>query len=308
VLSTVFVATQPVITLEPGEKLLFIARALSYCVAMTKKTILITGCSSGIGLASARMLKARGWHVFATARKPADLARLRSEDGLEAVYLELADTASIGACVATVLEKTGGRLDAVFNNAAYGQVGAVEDLSSDLLRRQLEVNLIGTHEVTRLVIPAMRQQKSGRIVQCSSVLGFITGPYRGAYSASKYALEGLTDALRAELQGTGIHVSLIEPGPIRTKFLETALATLKMGINRDASPHRDTYALRIASMEKGGKSTFKLEPEAVAEKLVHAVESPRPKIRYFVTKSTYVAAIAKRTLPDRVVDLIVKRL
>jgi NAD(P)-dependent dehydrogenase (short-subunit alcohol dehydrogenase family) len=275
---------------------------------MAKKTILITGCSSGIGLASARMLKARGWQVFATARKPADLERLRSIEGVEAVHLELADTASIGACVASVLAATGGRLDAVFNNAAFGQVGAVEDLTADVLRHQMNVNLIGTHEVTRLVIPAMRAQKSGRIVQCSSVLGFITGPYRGAYSASKYALEGLTDALRSELVGTGIHVSLIEPGPIRTRFLETALATLKANINRDASPHRDTYVQRIAAMEQGGKSTFKLEPEAVAFKLVHAVESARPKIRYFVTTSTYLAAAVKRTLPDRLVDMVVTRL
>jgi NAD(P)-dependent dehydrogenase (short-subunit alcohol dehydrogenase family) len=275
---------------------------------MDKKTILITGCSSGIGLASARMMKARGWEVFATARKSEDLERLKSVEGVHAVYLELADTRSIADCVASVLAATGGRLDAVFNNAAFGQVGAVEDLTADVLRHQMNVNLIGTHEITRLIIPSMRAQKYGRIVQCSSVLGFITGPYRGAYSASKYALEGLTDALRSELGGTGIHVSLIEPGPIRTKFLETALATLKANIDREASPHRETYVRRIAAMEKGGKTTFKLEPEAVALKLVHAVESPRPKIRYFVTKSTYLAAVVKRTLPDRLIDMVVTRL
>jgi NAD(P)-dependent dehydrogenase (short-subunit alcohol dehydrogenase family) len=275
---------------------------------MSKKTILITGCSSGIGLASARMLKARGWQVFATARKPADLERLRMVEGVEAVPLELSDAASIAACAATVLRQTGGRLDALFSNAAFGQVGAVEDLPADLLRRQMEVNVIGTHELTRLVIPAMRAQKSGRIVQCSSVLGLVTGPFRGAYSASKYALEGLTDAMRMELRGTGIHVSLIEPGPIRTRFLETALEMFKSTIDTQSSPHRASYARRIASMETGGKSTFKLEPEAVAQKLVHAVESRRPKIRYFVTTPTYIAAVVKRTFPDRLADAVIMRL
>jgi NAD(P)-dependent dehydrogenase (short-subunit alcohol dehydrogenase family) len=275
---------------------------------MSKKTILITGCSSGIGLASARMMKARGWQVFATARKAADLDRLRMVEGLEAVPLELADQASIAACAASVLRQTGGRLDALFSNAAFGQVGAVEDLSADLLRRQMEVNFIGTHELTRLVIPAMRKQKSGRIVQCSSVLGLVTGPFRGAYSASKYALEGLTDAMRMELRGTGICVSLIEPGPIRTRFLETALEMFKANIDTTASPHKESYARRIASMETGGKSTFKLEPEAVALKLVHAVESARPKIRYFVTAPTYIAAMVKRTFPDRLADAVIMRL
>lgn len=275
---------------------------------MNKKTILITGCSSGIGLASARMLKARGWRVFATARKTADLERLRAVEGVDAVYLELADQASIAACVKTVLEQTGGRLDALFSNAAFGQVGAVEDLTADLLRRQMEVNLIGTHELTRLVIPGMRAQKSGRIVQCSSVLGLVTGPFRGAYSASKYALEGLTDAMRMELRGSGIQVSLIEPGPIRTRFLETALELFKANIDTGASPHRLSYARRIASMETGGKTTFKLEPESVALKLVHAVESARPKIRYFVTTPTYIAAAVKRTFPDRLADMVIMRL
>ena len=172
----------------------------------------------------------------------------------------------------------------------------------------MEVNLIGTHALTCAVIPAMRAQGYGRIVNCSSVLGLVTGPYRGAYSASKFALEGLTDAMRLELRGTGIFVSLVEPGPIRTRFLETALEGFKRTIDMTSSPHRVAYARRIKSMEAGGKTTFKLEPEAVARKVVHAVESPRPKIRYFVTVPTYVAALAKRMLPDRVADIVIAKL
>ena len=269
-----------------------------------RRSILITGCSSGIGLASARALKARGWRVLATARKPDDLARLREVEGLEAIPLELGDQASIAACAVEALSLTEGRLDALFNNGAYAQVGAVEDLTSEVLRQQFEVNFIGWHELTRRIIPAMRRQGHGRIVQCSSVLGFLSGPYRGAYSASKYALEGLTDAMRLELAGTGIKVSLIEPGPIRTRFLENVYTAFVANIDIDGSPHRETYRRRLESIRAGGKQTFKLGPEAVAAKLVHAVESPRPKIRYFVTTSTYLAAAMKRTLPGRIVDII----
>jgi NAD(P)-dependent dehydrogenase (short-subunit alcohol dehydrogenase family) len=275
---------------------------------MTQRTILITGCSSGIGLASARMLRDRGWRVIATARKAADLRRLETEERLEAVPLELADPASIAACAAETLRRTDGQLMALFNNAAYGQVGAVEDLTADVLRKQMEVNFIGTHALTRAVIPVMRAQGYGRIVNCSSVLGLVTGPYRGAYSASKFALEGLTDAMRLELRGTGIFVSLVEPGPIRTRFLESAIELFKRNIDMASSPHRVTYAGRLKSMESGGKTTFKMEPEAVARKVVHAVESPRPKIRYFVTVPTYVAAVAKRVLPDRLADVVIAKL
>jgi NAD(P)-dependent dehydrogenase (short-subunit alcohol dehydrogenase family) len=179
---------------------------------MKQRTLLVTGASSGIGLASARLMKARGWRVLATARNEADLARLEGEEGVEALRLDLADLASVAACAAEALKRTEGRLFGLFNNAAFGQVGAVEDLSADILRRQIEVNVIATHELTRLVLPAMRRQGEGRIVQCSSVLGLISAPYRGAYCASKFALEALSDALRLELAGSGIRVSIIEPG------------------------------------------------------------------------------------------------
>jgi NAD(P)-dependent dehydrogenase (short-subunit alcohol dehydrogenase family) len=272
-------------------------------VAMTEKTILVTGCSSGIGWAAARVMKERGWRVLATARRPDDLVRLKSELGVEALHLELADPASIAAAAEEALALAGGRIEALFNNAAYGQPGAVEDLTPDVLRRQLEVNVIGTHDLTRRLIPAMRRAGRGRIVQCSSVLGLVAAPFRGAYCASKFALEGLSDSLRLELAGTGIHVSLIEPGPIRTRFVEHALAAAKANIDIAGSVHRARYEALIDGLAKGGKQTFKLEPEAVVARLVHAVESPRPKARYFVTTPTFAAAFLKRVLPTRVMDV-----
>lgn len=275
---------------------------------MTRRTILITGASSGIGLASARVMKARGWHVLATARRPQDLAMLRDAEGVEALPLELADGPSIAACAEAALDLTGGRIDALFNNAAYGQIGAVEDLTAENLRRQLEVNVIAQHDLTRRLIPAMRRQNSGRIVQCSSVLGLVSAPFRGAYCASKFALEGLSDALRIELLGTGIRVSLIEPGPIRTRFVENALSNFLATIDIPASPHRALYEARLDRMKEGGNNAFKLEPEAVAAKLVHAVESPRPKRRYYVTKPTYMAAALKRLAPQGTVDWFVRQM
>jgi NAD(P)-dependent dehydrogenase (short-subunit alcohol dehydrogenase family) len=274
---------------------------------MRAKSILITGCSSGIGLASARIMKARGWRVLATARKEADVDRLAQEEGVEALVLDLSDATSIARCAEDALARTSGQLTALFNNGAYGQVGAVEDLTADLLRRQIEVNLIGTHDLTRRILPAMRSNGGGRIVQCSSVLGFVAAPYRGAYCASKFALEALSDALRHELAGSGIHISIIEPGPIRTRFVEHTLANFRATIDIDGSVHRDTYRGRLASMERGGKSTFKLEPEAVAWKLVHAVESRRPKRRYMVTVPTYLAAVGRRLLPAALADWLARR-
>lgn len=275
---------------------------------MTQKSILITGASSGIGLASARLLRAKGWRVLATARAEADLTMLQRDAGVEALHLELADPRSVAWCASEALRLTDGKLTALFNNAAYGQVGAVEDLDPAVLRQQFEVNLFGTHDLTRRVMPAMRANGHGRIVQCSSVLGIVSVPYRGAYCASKFALEALSDAMRHELRGTDIHVSIIEPGPIRTRFVERALATFRATVDIENSVHRATYLARLAAMEQGGKSTFKLEPEAVAWKLVHAVESPRPKRRYAVTIPTYIAAVSKRVLPASLADWIAQRI
>ena len=269
---------------------------------MLQKSILITGCSSGIGLACAREMKRRGWRVFASARRGEDLERLQNIEGVEAVELELSEQRSVAACADVVLGATNGQLDAMFNNAAFGQLGAVEDLSTDLLRRQFEINLFGTHDLTRRMIPGMRERGQGRIIQCSSVLGFVSAKYRGAYCASKFALEALSDSMRMELRGTGVHVSLIEPGPIRTKFVATAVEAFKQAIDIEGSVHREPYKARLAGLESGGKQFFKLEPEAVAKKLVHACESKRPKPRYFVTMPTYSADIMRRVLPTRALD------
>ncbi|MBB3230874.1 SDR family oxidoreductase [Halomonas stenophila] len=271
------------------------------------RSLLITGCSSGIGHAAAHALAARGWRVFATARSEADIARLR-EEGLEALPLDLADSASIEAAVEEVRERTGGRLTALFNNGAYGQPGAVEDLSRAVLREQLETNLLGTHELTTRVLPMMRAQGHGRIVQNSSVLGFAALPYRGAYVCSKFALEGLTDTLRQELQGSGIHVSLIQPGPITSRFRENAYRAFRANIDTTHSAHADTYRkveARLASTED--KAPFTLGPDAVVEKLIHALESKRPRPRYAVTLPTHLFAALKRVLSTRGMDRVLLR-
>jgi NAD(P)-dependent dehydrogenase (short-subunit alcohol dehydrogenase family) len=252
-------------------------------------------------------MKARGWRVFATARKPEDIARLKDEEGVETLYLDYAEPRSIKAAAEHVLSETGGKLTALFNNGAYGQPGAVEDLRRDVLRAQFEAGVFGWHDLTRRVIPAMRRQGDGRIVFCSSVLGLISAPYRGAYCASKFAIEALADALRLELAATGVRVVLIEPGPIASRFLEHALAAYRRNIDLEASPHREIYRARIARMEEGGDQTFKLGPEAVALKLVHALESRNPRRRYYVTLPTYAAVLFRRLLPTSLLDAIAAR-
>ncbi|HRD78696.1 MAG TPA: SDR family NAD(P)-dependent oxidoreductase [Hyphomicrobiaceae bacterium] len=273
---------------------------------MIPRSILITGCSSGIGLAAARTLKSRGWRVIATARKDEDLARLERDEGVEAIPLELADQASIEACTSDALKRTDGKLLALYNNAAYGVVGAMEDTPATLLRDHFQVNVIAANELARRLIPAMRANRTGRIVNCSSVLGFVSGPYRGAYSASKFALEAMTDAMRLEVRDAGIHVSLLEPGPIATSFMATTIATFRRAIDMEGSVHRDYYRRRIAELEAGG-GRFRTGPETVVAKLVHALESPRPKARYRISLPTHAAAFMKRVLPSSVLDAVVAR-
>jgi NAD(P)-dependent dehydrogenase (short-subunit alcohol dehydrogenase family) len=270
----------------------------------SERSILITGCSTGIGYTCAHGMKKRGWRVIATARKPADIERLESE-GLEVLPLEYRDAKSIAACADEALKRTDGMLTALFNNGAYGQPGAVEDLRVNVLREQFESNFFGWHDLTCRIIPAMRKQGHGRIVQCSSVLGLVSLKYRGAYNASKFALEGLTDTMRRELAGTGIHVSLIEPGPIDTDFVKNALAAYKANIDLKNSVHAEVYEARIKSMEEGGETLFKLGPEAVLDKLIDAVESTSPAPHYYVTLATHLLSGARRFLPTRLIDRIV---
>lgn len=268
------------------------------------KTILVTGCSSGIGEVAAKALAKRGYRVFATARRHEDVARLQTE-GLEALRLDLDDSASIHQAVDEVLDRTGGTLFALFNNGAFGQPGAVEDLTRQTLRAQFETNLFGWHELTCRLIPVMRTQGEGRIVQNSSVLGLVAMSYRGAYNASKFALEGLTDTLRLELKGTGIAISLIDPGPIATRFRENAYRKWKENVDSEHSVHRARYrAMETRLLKEGPAAAFTLPPEAVVEKLIHALESSRPRSRYYVTFPAHLFGRLRHWLPTGAMDWI----
>lgn len=275
-----------------------------------KSSILITGCSSGIGYYCAKRLQEEGYKVFATARNDLDVQKLKAE-GLRSHKLDLTDSQSIKECLAWVYSQTNGQIDALFNNGAYGQPGAVEDLSRAVLRDQFETNLFGTHELTCEVLKTMRRQGHGRIIQNSSVLGLITLKYRGAYNASKFALEGLTDTLRQELTGTGIHVSLIEPGPIESDFRKNAYQAFKENIEVYESAHQSVYEAverRLAKEDRTRtKDPFTLGPEAVYKPLLHALQSRKPKSRYYVTTPTRIFGILRRLLPTSWLDFILNR-
>lgn len=267
-------------------------------------SILITGCSSGIGYTCAHGLRHRGWRVFATARRPEDVARL-ADEGLEALQLDISDSASIEAAVTDILQRTGGTLDAVFNNAGYGQPGAVEDLPRDAMRLQFETNVFGPLELTNRLIPVMRRQGHGRIIFNSSLLGYAAMRMRGAYNSSKFALEGLADTLRLEMHGSGIEVVLIEPGPVESKFRHNCVPHYKRWINLDNSPHSALYAAMEARLyHSGPASGFTLPATAVLDVLVHALESPRPRARYRVTLPAKALAWAKRLLSTRLLDRV----
>lgn len=271
------------------------------------KSVLITGCSSGIGLCVADGLKKRGYRVIATARALDDVDTLIKQ-GHEALQLDLDDSESINKAVTEVLDRTNNQLYALFNNGAYGQPGAVEDLSRDTLRRQFETNVFGWQELTNLVLPVMRRQGYGRILQNSSVLGFVALKYRGAYNASKFAIEGLTDTLRLEFRGTDIHFSLIEPGPIESRFRANALKAFRENINATASTHKNTYRGLVKKLETEGPVVpFTLKADAVLDKVIHALEARRPKPRYYVTFPTYLFGYLKRCLPIRVMDSILNK-
>ena len=276
-------------------------------MSMQQRSILITGCSSGIGHACAHGLKKRGWQVIASARRQQDVRQLIDE-GLMAVRLDLDDPCSITEGLTEALSLTEGRLDALFNNGAYGQPGAVEDLTRDVLRAQFETNLFGWHDLTRQVIPLMRAQGHGRIVQNSSVLGLVAMSFRGAYVASKFALEGLTDTMRQELAGSGIDVCLIEPGPILSRFRDNGHAVYRRTIDRDASVFKDTYGgMEQRLTQEGPAQPFTLPPEAVLKKLVHALESPRPRPRYYVTFPTHLLGALRRALSTRGLDGLMRK-
>lgn len=270
-----------------------------------RKTVLVTGASSGIGYHSIHALEKSGFRVIASVRKAEDMQRLRSE-GFETIQIDLDDSNSIKEAAQKVHDLTGGRLYALFNNAAYGQPGAVEDLGRDALRAQFETNLFGTHELTKELLPMMVEAGEGRIVQNSSVLGFIALRYRGAYNASKAALEALSDTMRMELEGTGVFVSIIEPGPIRSRFRQNALKKFLENIDMKKSRLHEAYEVKLRQLESDADAPFTLGPEAVSRALLHALESPKPRVRYRVTVPTHLFYRLKKVLSDRAMDALLK--
>ena len=276
---------------------------------LAKRTLLITGCSSGIGYDAAHGMARRGWRVFATCRQEADCERLRSE-GLESFRLDYADEAGIAIAVDEALARTGGTLDAVFNNGAFACPGAVEDLPRGALREIFETNLFGVHDLTRRVIPVMRQLGHGRVVNCSSVLGFTAMKWRGAYVATKFAMEGLTDVLRIEMRDTQIRVILIEPGPITSRIRANSIAHFERWIDWEASPRAEQYRgslLKRLYAPKEKPDAFELAPSAVTARLARALESANPRPRYYVTTPTYIMGACRRLLPTRAFDWILAK-
>ncbi len=270
-----------------------------------EKYILITGCSSGIGLCAAQTLQGRGYKVIASCRKEQDVKRL-VDSGLTCIQLDLADSASIRHGVKQALEISGNSLYAVVNNGAYGQPGALEDLPIDALKAQFTTNFFGWHELTTQLLPNFRKQGEGRIIQVSSVLGFAAMKYRGAYNSSKFAIEGWSDTLRLELMGSNIHISILEPGPIETQFRPNALKAFLHWIDIESSTyHKEEYQKQLARLSKEKSSNkFSLPPEACMEPLIHALEAKKPKIRYRITTPTKVFAVLKRILPTTIIDKI----
>ncbi len=269
--------------------------------AVQHRSVLITGCSTGIGRATARMLRARGWRVLATARKQADVDALAAE-GFEALLLDVADPASVIEGVHAALERTGGTLGALVNNAGFGQPGALEDVPRSALRTQFEVNVFGLQDLTNRVLPAMLKAGSGRIVHISSVLGRVVIPMMGAYCATKHAVEALADAQRVELRGTGVGVILVEPGPIETEFRSNAVQVGQSTLSRQSR-----FSLPDMAKRSDGSGAFAKPPEAVAEKIVHALESARPRRRYRVTAPAYVGPLLHWLLPAAAFDAFISR-
>ncbi len=268
------------------------------------RNVLITGCSSGIGYCVAKGLKARGYNVFASARKAEDVARLEAE-GFKTLLLDLADPESVQDAVYELMLRTNSELYAVFHNGAYGQAGALEDITRATLEKQFATNVFGWHQLTNMLLPLMRQRNEGRIIYNSSLLGYVALPFRGAYNASKYAIEGLADTLRLELADTDIKLSLIEPGPIESRFRANALQSLQDNVDIEKSPHRDKYQATIRRLSKPGPAApFTLPPEAVLQKVIHALESANPKPRYRVTFPAHLFWSLRRLLPTRLLDKV----
>lgn len=272
-----------------------------------KKSILITGCSSGIGYTTAHYLNIHGFHVIASCRKSEDVLRLQ-EEGLTCIQLDLTSEQSIeeGAKQAITLSHNG--LYALFNNGAYGQAGALEDLPTQGLREQFETNFFGWHHLVLQILPHMRENGEGRIIQNSSVLGFAAMKYRGAYNASKFAIEGWTDTLRLELHSSNIHISIIQPGPIETQFRANALLSFKRWITPSSSYHKAAYEQQLERLSNtSSNNAFVLPPESCIKPVVHALTAKAPKLRYRITTPTKVFSVLKRILPSRWLDPLLRK-
>ncbi len=271
-------------------------------------SILITGCSSGIGYDTAKFLHQMGWRVFAGCRQEKDVARLKAEGLQDALLMDVSDSNSIRSAFETVRTATGGSLDALFANAGYGQVGAVEDISRPALREQFETNVFGTWECVTQAMTIFRRQQHGRILVNSSILGFAAMPWRGAYNSSKFALEGMCDTLRHEVYGSGIHVSLVEPGPIATRFRDNALPKFEQYIDIDNSVHAASYRQQLKRLQtEGDAAPFTLSSPSCAVVCIRALTDKQPKARYRVTFPTVLFWHLKRLLPTCLFDRLLRR-
>lgn len=268
----------------------------------SNKAVLITGCSSGIGLNAAKTLQQNGFHVIASVRQQKDVDAIQAL-GLECIQLDLSDEQSINNAVAYI-QQNHPALYALVNNGAYGQAGAVEDLSRAALREQFETNVFGTHELTQKLMPTFRKQNRGRVIQISSVLGVIALPMRGAYNASKFALEGLTDTQRLELRGTNIKFSLVEPGAIETRFRANGIHYFEKHIDEQNSAFKEQYQQLRKRLNRKENVRFTEQPERVSRDILHALTARNPKIRYRITIPTIIGAKLKRLLSDRMMDRI----
>ena len=271
----------------------------------SNKSILITGCSSGIGRDAALRLKKEGWNVVAACRKEVDCTTLMQTYGLHTVLIDYEKPETIMRGFEAALSLTNNRLDALFNNGAYAIPGAVEDLPTDGLRAIFEANFFGWHSLTQLAMQVMRKQGYGRIIQNSSVLGFAALKYRGAYNATKFALEGLTDTMRLELRDTQIRLILIEPGPIRTEIRRNSYPHFKKWISASSSAHQHIYERNLIPTliaKDTPKHPLELMPSAVSDVILHALTTKNPKPRYRITWATTLMMLAKRLLSSRRMD------
>ena len=266
---------------------------------------MITGCSTGIGLETAKYLKEQGIKVYPTVRDSKDLAILKVFGFENAMKLDVTNSDEITLVIEKVLELDG-KIDIWFNNAGYGQAGALEDVTTHFLREQFETNVFGLHECTRQIIPIMRKQGNGKIIQHSSVLGLVSLFGRGAYNASKYAIEGLTDTLRLELKGTNIYPILLNTGPITSDFRKNAMRTLQENVDIENSIFKENYLKNLA--KEKSKVPFNEEAISVAKVVHEIILKENPKPRYYITKATTLLGYLKRVLSTSALDRILSKI